>query len=154
MPKTIDDATAFVAEFCAKYRRPEFGVLTPSDLYDLHPEVEPRPKVSPLSQWPHSWPGSGPPGVYILLNERQEVIYVGKASMGNVLGKRLGAYFQYEPGTPRCRAVHRWDSVGGEPRFVVTVPVRGDMSFEAAALEEFLIGRLDPPGNTLGRGSR
>jgi hypothetical protein len=37
------------------------------------------------------------------------------------------------------------------PRFFYAVAVPEQMPFEAPALEEFLIGRLQPPDNSVGR---
>jgi excinuclease UvrABC nuclease subunit len=88
--------------------------------------------------------------VYIVLDASLFVLYVGKASMGSCIGKRLGSYFVNDGG--RCRIVHHHEAAWTEePRFVVTVAVPSKMAFEAAALEEYLIGALDPPCNRVGR---
>ena len=76
----------------------------------------------------------------------RRLIYVGKASMGNCLWNRLGAYFG---GRDECRVKH--DAWKRPPQFVVTVAVPKSSTWEAPALEEFLIQRLDPIDNVRGR---
>ena len=43
--------------------------------------------------WPDPWCNGPSPGVYILLNSNEEVIYIGEAV---TIGKRLGDYFRYD----------------------------------------------------------
>ena len=43
--------------------------------------------------WPALWCNGPSPGVYILLNSNEEVIYIGEAV---TIGKRLGDYFCYD----------------------------------------------------------
>ena len=73
-----------------------------------------------------------------------QLLYVGKASL---LGRRLSTYFQYTEGRGSgCKVVHE-DSWKTPPSFVATFALME--SFEAAALEEYLIVRLNPQENSL-----
>ena len=72
-----------------------------------------------------------------------QLLYIGKASW---LGRRLSTYFQYLTGRgSECKIVHSgWKT---RPSYVATVAL--NKSFEAAALEEYLIGVLNPEENAL-----
>lgn len=68
--------------------------------------------------------------------------------MSRCLGARLSHYFGYDS-EKKCQLKHStWSKT---PRYVVTVGVPGNMTFEAPALEEYLIGQLRPPDNIAGR---
>ena len=68
--------------------------------------------------------------------------------MGSCIGKRLYTYFHYEAGLP-CTLKHAtWTQ---HPRYLLTIAVPEATPFEAPALEEFLIARLHPSNNHLGR---
>lgn len=89
-----------------------------------------------------SWPHCTKPGVYVLFNN-SEVVYIGKASCNTNLGYRLGAHF-YTDGRPKA------DWATGVTH-VRTIPVEAEHAFEAPAIEEYLIQRLNPPLNVTGR---
>jgi hypothetical protein len=76
------------------------------------------------------------------------VLYVGKASMSNILAARLSSYFGYGK-EKTCRVFH--DNWKNKPRFVITVAVPDNLIFEAPSLEEFLIRELKPGDNMVGR---
>jgi excinuclease UvrABC nuclease subunit len=88
--------------------------------------------------------------VYAFLDEQGMLLYVGKASFRNSIAARLSTYCMFEAGkgTP-CRLNHQWKT---KPRYVVTVAVPEETRFEASAVEEFLITRLEPPENSIGIG--
>lgn len=110
------------------------------DRYCLFPD-----KRDPRPSWPDRWPNADKRGVYLMLGDDDAVLYVGKASADSYLGARLAAYFRYGEDR-RCKFIYEdWC-----PRYVVTIAVPDDSSFEAPALEEFLIRELRPPRNTLG----
>ena len=84
--------------------------------------------------------------MYLIYSDTFELLYVGKASMGSCLGKRLYTYFG---AAQECVLKHTtWTQ---SPRFMLTIAVPESMPFEAPALEEFLIGRLEPTNNSVGR---
>jgi hypothetical protein len=49
--------------------------------------------------------------------------------------------------TKECDVLHKWR---GDPKYIAVLPVATDMSFEAAALEEYLIKSPGPLNNTRG----
>jgi hypothetical protein len=138
--KKLQDA---IAEYETDYRRQDFGRFEPGALYDLFPPAT----GSPLA-WPEPWPHSDDAGVYAVLDASRSVLYVGKASFNHCLGGRLASYFAYEKGRKgSCKIIHKWHA---KPRYVYIVPVPHDRTFEASALEEFLIRKLQPPDNKVG----
>jgi hypothetical protein len=49
-----------------------------------------------------------------------------------------------------CCKVDQWRLLELGLRFVLTIPVPRDQAFEATAIEEYLIGRLNPLINRIG----
>ncbi|NMM46571.1 GIY-YIG nuclease family protein [Rhodospirillaceae bacterium KN72] len=94
-----------------------------------------------------TWPNNGRPGCYAIFDHDLELIYIGKT---NNLGKRLGDYFKVDPTDPtRKRGVPKIpEAWGAEPNFVLTVAL--DNAYEAPSLEEYLIEKFQPLGNTIG----
>lgn len=78
------------------------------------------------------------PGCYVVYGKYWQCLYVGKASFGAIMGARLYAHL--------VRGLAGWR---GEAAHVFMVKVT--QSFEAPSLEEFLIGRLKPVANSIGR---
>jgi excinuclease UvrABC nuclease subunit len=76
-----------------------------------------------------------------------QLLYVGKSA---TLGPRLNNYFRWSTGKESpCRIVHTvWKK---RPMFVATIAVTE--SFEAAALEEYLIAKVHPEENYLSKAS-
>ncbi len=129
-PITFADLSSAVDELNTRFPRPEMDHLKISDLCDVKDASA-------------SWPNPANPGVYAMLNEHRELIYLGKASCNTSLGMRLGAHF-YKTGAPKNA---KFEGI----RYVVTIPVPDDRAFEAPAVEEFLIGRLNPSLCLVGR---
>lgn len=127
---TIERLKSVLEEFNSKYPRPVIGKLELSECV----------KVDDKSV---SWPNCTKPGVYVLFKGETEVVYIGKASCNTNLGFRLGAHF-YTDGEPK----HDWLK---DVTHVRTVPVETAHAFEAPAIEEYLIQRLNPPLNVTGR---
>lgn len=144
---SLSDFRAAIERFSEKFRRIDLPPLVISGVYDLHPHSTPSRAPSEFA-WPSAWPNAGQAGVYAFFDDNAELIYVGKSSMNSSLGARLGAYFRFGDGG-RC------ELAGGDwrrlPRLVVTVGVPDSMTWEAPALEEFLIQELGPPLNVQGR---
>jgi len=140
---TLDSLRHALHVYQEKYRHPTRPRLECSDLYALFPEGLPSPAKK---QWPDTWPYSERSGVYLIFSRTGKLLYVGKAW---AIGSRLSTYFQYD--SPRresrtCKIVHDWRG-DEQPFYVATVAVPTDSIFEAAALEEFLIGELKPSEN-------
>jgi hypothetical protein len=135
-----------IDEYNTGFRRADFPALEISGLYDLFPS-KPHSLAKPAEHnWPVRYPSDQRAGVYLIYSDTFELLYVGKASMGSCLGKRLYTYFG---AAQECVLKHTtWTQ---SPRFMLTIAVPESMPFEAPALEEFLIGRLEPTNNSVGR---
>lgn len=86
-------------------------------------------------------------GVYAFFNKNEELLYVGKASLGNTLGRRVCSYFYAKPDRFGAKPRHPWTEKG-RPRYALITAT--DFAFEAPSLEEYLIEALQPPENTVG----
>lgn len=129
-PITLDDLRSCLAELNDRFPRPGMAALSVSELCYVR---------DPAAPWPHA----GNPGVYALFNDNRELLYLGKASCNSDLGYRLRAHFD-KTGAAKAS----WfESV----RHLATIPVPTDRAFEAPAVEEFLIARLNPPLCGIGR---
>ncbi|MGD9852470.1 MAG: GIY-YIG nuclease family protein [Nitrospirales bacterium] len=143
----LKDLKEKIALFQSKFRNSNLPHFKISGLYDLCPQL-PRTNLEKIEgAWPDQWPNSDQPGVYLILNEKLELLYVGKASMRNVMGVRLSSYFNGSAKGP-CKICPGWQ---GEPRYLFTIGMPKETSFEAAALEEYLIRELSPPENVRGK---
>ena len=142
---SLDDVKNAIEEFKAKYRRPKLPDLRLSGLYSLFPKKGVHPAVD--TKWDAQWPHSDDAGVYFVFGEDAELLYIGKASMYHCVGKRLSTYFGTERGTGNCELLQKWE---GNPMYVAVLPVSKDMTFEAAAIEEYLIKFFNPINNTRG----
>jgi hypothetical protein len=138
-----------LGQYHKRYRNPELNPLKISNVYYLHPEIDKVPRETE-EQWPNRWPYSDKPGVYLIFGLHMRLLYVGKTSMNNTIGSRLGDYFQYtKDGTKRCQKKHSgWVE---EPMYVAIIPVDDEAAFEAAAIEEYLIKKLQPINNEKGK---
>jgi len=115
----------------------------------LHPTLQPLITISSRydlkSDWPKTWPDNEKPGVYLLLDEQTNILYVGKSSV--CIGSRLNAHFHY--GAKR-ECVPYSDQLSSI-RFIWTIGFSADNWFLSTALEEYLIAELDPDFNKVGR---
>lgn len=92
-----------------------------------------------------SWPNAEYQGVYAIFCADKRLLYVGKASLGGTIGRRLSTYFIDNPDGPGAatKPGHSWSRV---PRYVLTTKV--DKAWEAPSLEEYLIEHLRPIDNS------
>ena len=133
---SLKEVISKVHEYAANYRESSLPDFEFSEIYDLFPENGVK---SPASMaWPDTYPFADRAGVYLVMSETLQVSYIGKASFGSSIGARLSAYFVYEQGGKGCFVKNRENWIL-DPRYIVTVAVPKDQSFEAPALEEFLI---------------
>lgn len=135
-----------LARYSRTYRNPKLPPLEFSGLYALFPENYKTLPKGVTGRWPDDdWPNGDKAGVYIFLDSKLKVLYIGKTSL---LKDRLGAYFRYDD-LNRCRIPdeHGWNV---KPEFVVTIGISAKTAFESSAIEEYLIDRLQPPENTIG----
>ena len=144
----LEQVKQALEQYKAKYRRSDLPDLNMSGLYALFPdEVQTAGDVA--YRWNDQWPNSDEAGVYFIFGSSGRLLYIGKASMNHYMGGRLSNYFGCDKATKACRIVHEngWSE---RPMYVATVAVPRGMNFEAPALEEYLIGRLEPVDNVRG----
>ena len=135
-----------VKEYSDTYRKPGLAPFEVSDSYSLFPVNE-----TPDPKWPQPYPSGKRQGVYLIFDETMNLLYVGKASMSNTMESRLSAYFSYDSDKKTCK-VKKQETWSAKPRFLITIAVPPDSSFEAPALEEFLIKSFgdELPDNKVG----
>jgi hypothetical protein len=129
-PKTLEELCAVLNQFNSDFPRPEMGVLHLSN-------------IAKVTEARGRYPNHDKPGVYVFLNANRQLTYVGKATYDETIGTRLRKHY-YADGRPMS-------SYAQDAVFVASIPFPKDRSFEGAALEEYLILRLSPPRNRLGR---
>ena len=137
---------ASLLQYTKTARDPLFGSsLVMSNWYDLFP-VDDGNGGKP-HKWPQNFPNAGKPGVYLVFDDSELLLYVGKSETD--VQSRLGRYFGYETGrTGPCKIKSISPPWKVRPHFVRTIAVKD--SKEAPLLEEFLIDVLQPPENTRG----
>lgn len=147
MENTHDDFLREVRAYQERYRPPTLVPFEIAAPYDLFPERG-AGSLSCQQKWPDSWLYPMRAGVYGFFSEEAKVLYVGKASFRSSISARLATYCgsQEGRGSP-CKLSNQWK---GFPRYVVIVAVPEETRFEASALEEFLISKLQPPENSIG----
>jgi len=101
-----------------------------------------EPWFIPGSWAEHEYPNSSLPGVYIFADVTANIIYVGKASTG--LGYRIGNEYVGRDGVLKGNKV-----VGAAALY--TIPLPKQLFFLSPAVEEFLISRLQPERNSVGK---
>lgn len=147
MESSYDDFLREVRCYEEQYRSPVLARFDIADPYDLFPERG-SASLPCEGQWPASWAYPLRAGVYAFLSENAKLLYVGKASFRSSISARLATYCGYqERRSGPCKLSNRWK---GSPRYVVIVAVPEESRFEASALEEFLIWKLQPPENSVG----
>lgn len=87
-----------------------------------------------------SWPCNGRAGVYLIMDENCDIIYVGQTLS---FGYRFYQYFKDKNGTCVVRS-QNWSK---EPAIIVAVAAPDNKKYERLSLEEFLIERLTPIDN-------
>ncbi len=131
----VADLQVALDELNTKYPRPGMPALHMSERYVFQ------------TDWPHrTWPGATQPGLYVFVNEHDELLYIGKASCTRALGHRLGHYFSGR--TLDTFTIADGNAAGAT--CVITIPLPPDHAFEAPAVEEFLLTRVATRGNKNG----
>lgn len=134
-----------LAEYVSRYRRTDVPALEIGGALDLYPDRVPPATFAPQLTWEHPWPFNNRAGVYMIYDEALQLMYVGKVSMSRFFGHRLYEYFgNGDACVPKAEWLH-------PARFVINIAVPEEMPFEAPALEEFLIRKLQPPCNGTGK---
>jgi hypothetical protein len=143
---TLNELKDKVSEYCISYRHPKMGNFSSGPLYDLFPD-QVGGLIEADCKWNDTWPSNGKAGVYAFLDVEGRVIYIGKSSMKSSVSARLSSYCQYGP-DKKCKL--KQDGWKVQPRYVWIVGVPTETSFEAAALEEFLIREIFTSDNVNG----
>lgn len=130
----IEDVILAIDEMNARFPRPGL-VLKVVGPYDLK------------SSFRHPYPNVGLAGVYVLTSADGTVLRIGKASCSRKLDERLADYFRrdIEPGVGIAK-----NAIFNDVRYVNTIGVPLDRAFEAPAIEEFLLRRIQAPLNKFG----
>ena len=103
----------------------------------------PRPSIPPIqvsepvvleSGYLQKLDGCSGSGVYILLTEKGQVLYIGKASGGRAIKHRLNKHLDRSGNLKPDK--HKWPAL---PKLVAVIALPGGHAFEAPAIEEYLI---------------
>jgi len=145
----IHKITELLINFSERYKEGYCPDLKVSDYYELFPTTLPLEKNS--LKWPNKFPNFDKPGIYFILNQNREILYVGKASMNRVLEDRLGDYFRYDE-NKKC-SIKYMDKWTEKPFFVATIGFDQSLSYESPCLEEYILKNIDSnfPDNKIGR---
>ena len=137
---------AALLQYTKASRNPSFeSPLVLSDWYDLFPAESSH--AGKRYKWPQNFPNAGKPGVYLIFDASEVLLYVGKSERD--VQSRLGRYFGCETGrSGPCKVKSISPPWKVRPHFVRTIAV--EASQEAPLLEAFLIAVLQPPENTRG----
>ncbi|WP_167760330.1 GIY-YIG nuclease family protein [Paraburkholderia pallida] len=131
---SLNDVELAKLEFNREFPRPKVGVVTLSSPFFIVDDFAFA-----------SFPNAAAAGVYFVFDRDDNLLYIGKA---DGLGARLGAHF----GWNADRTAGRVKSANLDGAHAVrTIGLPGESSFEAAAIEAYLIRRLDPGLNVIGR---
>ncbi len=132
----FQDLKLALDEFNHEYPRPNMSKLVLSEEYNI------------LKDFCNPYPGAEFPGVYAIFDTSGELLRLGKASCNSTLGTRLSTYYRWHDVDYIGVSKHE----GYENAIIIrTIKVPNERAFEAPALEEFLIGKLNPRFNTTGR---
>lgn len=131
--KKANDLIQQIEIFNKEYPRPRMNLLKITGRYDIK------------NDWPNIWPDNESPGIYILLDEESNIHYIGKSSVS--IGSRLSSYFFY--GTEKeAKAYYEELNI---IRYIWTISVPFERAFEVSSIEEYLIQKLNPPINRIGK---
>lgn len=132
---SVSDVESALSEFNRVFPRPNVGDIALSSPFRVIDDFA----VS-------SFPNAASAGVYLVFDRNDHLLYIGKA---DGLGARLGSHFGWNADRT---AGHVKNAKLSEAHAVRTIALPRESWFEAAAIEAFLIWRLDPSLNVVGRG--
>lgn len=89
-----------------------------------------------------SWPNNLKPGVYIVLDQNEELLYIGQSQS---LGKRLNQHFPSYEG--KCTIAESDKEKLKGAYYLYTTSCSEDKAWERLSLEGYLICKLNPPRN-------
>lgn len=113
-------------------------------------KFQPSPLFDLEKHWKDDlyFPNADKSGVYAIFDKNKDLLYLGKASNKSSIGRRLYDHFKgyKKPDWSEEKFKKDWEGI---PRYILTYSV--EHPFEAPSLEEFLISRLQPKSNSVGR---
>lgn len=92
----------------------------------------------------NTWPCNGRAGVYLILDDNDEVIYIGQSKS---FGYRFYQYFKDDNGTCVVKSPY-WSK---KPEAIVAIPAPDCAQYERLSLEEYLISNMKPVDNIMGK---
>lgn len=131
---SLHDVELAIAEFNREFPRPKVGAVTLSSPFFIIDDFAVA-----------SFPNAAAAGVYFVFDRDDNLLYIGKA---DGLGARLGSHFGWNADRTSGRVKNA--KLNGA-HAVRTIGLPEESRFEAAAIEAFLIWRLDPGLNVIGR---
>lgn len=126
-----------VNTYSLMYRALDLEKFEVGERYYLFPTEEDKFDFS----WPKKWQFCGNSGIYLFIDQNDEVIYIGETTH---YGNRFGSYFGNGI-KKECSLKHNWNN---QPFCVLPIKVPEESSFERLALEEYLIKKCRPIENT------
>ena len=90
----------------------------------------------------NSWPCNEMGGVYLILSNNMEVIYVGEALW---FGRAF--YRHFKPNGDKCTIIS--DNWKVNPYAIVTIPAPEDRKYERSSFKRYLVQKLKPIDNTI-----
>lgn len=110
--------------------------------YNCQFHLTPRYSLYPKPReygWEQTWPNHDCPGVYIITDSEEEIIYVGTSE---VLGRR---FYEWFGSGKSCELKHNWKHF---PSYLYTIATN---LWERLSLEAYLIHYINPKENSLFR---
>lgn len=135
MNKTLDVAQKLICGYNEKYNT-NFVL---EKKYKLFPSEDGEYGIKE-----YSWPGNQKAGVYLILDEYNNIIYVGQSAS---LGSRFYHYFKGSDGIFTYRE-GSWSTI---PKSIVAIIAPDNAKYQRLSLEEYLIERLQPSDNINGK---
>ena len=85
----LDEVLKLVRLYEEKYRHPSLTRFSVSNKYDLFPGKENMENC-----WPQCYPYADRPGVYLIMDDKDNVLYIGKSSVA--IGRKA-QFVEYQP---------------------------------------------------------
>ncbi len=134
----IEEVLKHIIEYQEKYRNSDLKDFEISPIYDLFPDKNTNKE---FQEWPETYKHNGRYGVYLIIDNDFDVIYIGESSN---IGKRLGDYFGYCEDKSCLIKHNNWSK---KPRYICSIAVQNHTWFERLSLEEYLIYTTKPTDN-------
>lgn len=131
---SLADVESAIFDFNLDFPRPKIGAISLSAAFSI---------VNDFAS--SSYPNAALAGVYLIFDRDDNLLYIGKS---DGLGGRLGSHFGWNSDRTAGRVKNERLA---DAHSVRTIGLPKESRFEAPAIEAFLIRRLDPDLNVIGR---